>query len=141
VLRALARKHGSLDGAVARRAEMREELSRLRGGGERLTGIDAEIARAGREAAAHAAEIGHVRGEAARGFAAGVRRELDGLAMGRCRIEVALSPPEGGSPVEGAVLGPAGAERAEILIAPNPGEPPRPLAKIASGGELSRKCD
>jgi DNA repair protein RecN (Recombination protein N) len=36
------------------------------------------------------------------------------------------------------VLGAAGAERAEILLAPNPGEPPRPLAKIASGGELSR---
>jgi DNA repair protein RecN (Recombination protein N) len=138
VLRALARKHGSLDGALARRAEMREELARVRGGGERLAGIAEEIARAGREAAARAAEIGRARAEAARGFAAGVRRELDGLAMGRCRIEVALGPPEGGIPVDGAVLGPAGAERAEILIAPNPGEPPRPLAKIASGGELSR---
>jgi DNA repair protein RecN (Recombination protein N) len=138
VLRALARKHGSLDGALARRAEMREELARVRGGGERLAGIAEEIARAGREAAARAAELGRARAEAARGFAAGVRRELDGLAMGRCRIEVALGPPEGGIPVDGAVLGPAGAERAEILIAPNPGEPPRPLAKIASGGELSR---
>jgi DNA repair protein RecN (Recombination protein N) len=67
-----------------------------------------------------------------------VRSELDELAMGRCRIEVALLPPDGGIPVDGAVLGPSGAERAEILIAPNPGEPPRPLAKIASGGELSR---
>ncbi len=40
--------------------------------------------------------------------------------------------------VDGAVLSADGAERAEILIAPNPGESPRPLAKIASGGELSR---
>lgn len=40
--------------------------------------------------------------------------------------------------VEGTPLGLSGAERAEILIAPNAGEPPRPLAKIASGGELSR---
>jgi DNA repair protein RecN (Recombination protein N) len=58
--------------------------------------------------------------------------------MGRCRLEVALAPVDSGVPVDGAVLGADGAERAEILIAPNPGEPPRPLGKIASGGELSR---
>jgi DNA repair protein RecN (Recombination protein N) len=138
VLRTLARKHGSLDGALARRTEMRDELARLRGGGERLSVIDEEIARAGGQALALAREIGRARAEAARGFAAGVRRELDGLAMGRCRIEVALAPPEGGIAVDGASLGPVGAERAEILIAPNPGEPPRSFAKIASGGELSR---
>ena len=139
VLRALARKHGgSLDQALARRSGMRDELARLRGGGERLSVIDEEVGRRGKEAAKLAKEIGRARAEAARGFASAVRRELDGLAMGRCRIEVALLPPESGVPVEGAVLGPSGAERAEILIAPNPGEPPRPLARIASGGELSR---
>ncbi len=58
--------------------------------------------------------------------------------MGRCRMEVAFTAPEGSIDVEGRALGPCGAERAEILIAPNAGEPPRPLAKIASGGELSR---
>jgi len=67
-----------------------------------------------------------------------VERELSGLSMGRCRVEVVLSPPEGGIPVGGRTLSPSGAERAEILIAPNPGEPPRPLSRIASGGELSR---
>ena len=67
-----------------------------------------------------------------------VQRELTGLAMGRCRIEVAFLPPNGGVDVGGRKLAASGAERAEILIAPNPGEPPRPLARIASGGELSR---
>jgi DNA repair protein RecN (Recombination protein N) len=139
LLRALARKHGgSLEQAVARRAEMREELSRLQGGGERLGALAAEIATRGEAAAKLARELSRARARAARGFAEAVRGELDGLAMGRCRIEVALLPPEGGVPVDGAVLGPDGAERAEILIAPNPGEPPRPLARIASGGELSR---
>jgi DNA repair protein RecN (Recombination protein N) len=138
VLRALARKHGSLERALARQAEMREELARLRGGGERLAVVDEEIAARGKEALSLAKEVGRARAEAARGFASSVRRELEALAMGRCRIEVALRPPEAGVPVDGVVLGPAGAERAEILIAPNPGEPPRPLAKIASGGELSR---
>jgi DNA repair protein RecN (Recombination protein N) len=58
--------------------------------------------------------------------------------MARCRLEVVLLPPESGVEARGRVLGPSGAERAEILIAPNPGEPPRPLARTASGGELSR---
>jgi DNA repair protein RecN (Recombination protein N) len=139
LLRAVARKHGgSLEAAVARRAEMHEELARLRGGGERQRDLDGELCARGREALALARELSRGRAEAARGFAAAVRRELDGLAMGRCRLEVELLPPEGGIPFEGAVLGSAGAERAEILLAPNPGEPPRPLAKIASGGELSR---
>ncbi len=139
LLRGLARKHGgSLEAAVARRAEMHEELGRLRGGGDRLRELAAELAARGGEALALARELGRGRAEAARGFAASVRRELEGLAMGRCRLEIALLPPEAGVPVDGAVLGPDGAERAEILIAPNPGEPPRPLVRIASGGELSR---
>jgi DNA repair protein RecN (Recombination protein N) len=138
LLRALARKHGSLDGAIARRAEMREELARLRGGGERVTALAGEVAAAGREAAKLARALTAARQEAADGFAAAVRAELEALAMGRCRLEVALLPPEVGVEVEGVRLGAEGAERAEILIAPNPGESPRPLARIASGGELSR---
>jgi DNA repair protein RecN (Recombination protein N) len=138
LLRALARKHGSLDAAVARRAEIREELARLSGGGERLGELAAAIDARGREAARLADALTRARAEAARGLAEAVRRELAGLAMGRCGIEVALLPPESGIDVAGKRLGPAGAERAEILIAPNPGEPPRPLARIASGGELSR---
>jgi DNA repair protein RecN (Recombination protein N) len=139
LLRALARKHGgSLEQAVARRAEMREELDRLRGGGERLREIAGEVAGLGQAAAKLARELTRAREKAARGFAEAVRAALDGLAMGRCRIEVALVAPEAGVPVEGTLLGADGAERAEILIAPNPGEPPRPLARIASGGELSR---
>jgi DNA repair protein RecN (Recombination protein N) len=139
LLRALARKHGgSLDAAIARRAEMREELSRVRGGGERLAELGGALAERGAEAARIARELTAAREKAARGFAAAVRGELEELAMGRCRLEVALLPPEAGVPVDGVLLGPTGAERAELLIAPNPGEPPRPLARIASGGELSR---
>jgi DNA repair protein RecN (Recombination protein N) len=139
LLRALARKHGgSLGHAIARRAEMREELAGLRGGGERLQAVAGEIAGRGKEAAALARELSRARAKGARALAEAVRGELAGLAMGRCQFEIALAPPEGGIPCEGVVLAPDGAERAEILIAPNPGEPPRALARIASGGELSR---
>jgi len=139
LLRAIARKHGgSLEQACARHGGMREELASLRGGGERLAAIAGEIAARGSEAAKLARDVTRARQKAARALAEAVRTELEGLAMGRCRLEVALAPPEAGVPVDGVVLAPDGAERAEILIAPNPGESPRPLARIASGGELSR---
>lgn len=139
LLRALARKHGgTLEAALARRSTMREELSRLSGGGERLAELAGEIEARGAEALRLAEGLTRGRAQAARRLAGAVERELGGLAMGRCRLEVALLPPEGGIPVGGRLLAPCGAERAEILIAPNPGEPPRPLARIASGGELSR---
>jgi len=138
LLRALARKHGSLEAAIARRAEMQGELARLSGGGERLREIAGEIEAREKDALAAAAALGRARAEAARALAGAIGRELAGLAMGRCFVEVALSPPEHGIPAAGRILGPDGAERAELRVAPNPGEAPRPLAKIASGGELSR---
>jgi DNA repair protein RecN (Recombination protein N) len=138
-LRAIARKHGgTLEAAVAGRARMIAELAGLQGGGERLESLAAEIASAGREATALAGELTKARATAAKRFATGVAGELSGLAMGRCRLEVAFAPPDAALQVAGVRLGPGGAERAELLIAPNPGEAPRPLAKIASGGELSR---
>jgi DNA repair protein RecN (Recombination protein N) len=138
-LKALARKHGgSLESAVAGRAQMAAELASLQGGGERLETLAAQIEGAGCAAVALARELTKGRAAAAKRFASGVAGELTGLAMGRCRLEVAFSPPDGGVEVAGVRLGPTGAERAELLIAPNPGESPRPLAKIASGGELSR---
>jgi len=117
---------------------MREEVARLSGGGERLATLGAEIEARGAAASRLAGQLTCARADAALRFAEAVRHELEALAMGRCRIEVALLPPEGGIDVGGRPLGPSGAERAEILIAPNVGEPPRPLARIASGGELSR---
>ncbi len=139
LLRALARKHGgSLEAALARRCAMRDELARLSGGGERLAELSGEIEARGAEALRLAEGLSRGRAQAARRLAEAVERELAGLAMGRCRLEVALLPPEGGIPVGGRLLASCGAERAEILIAPNPGELPRPLARIASGGELSR---
>jgi DNA repair protein RecN (Recombination protein N) len=139
VLRTLARKHGgSVPAALARRAAMREEHQALRGGGERLEALGGEIEAAGERALALAERLGRARAEAARTFGEAVRAELEALAMGRCRVEVAFHRPEPGVALGGRTLAACGAERAEILIAPNPGEPARPLARIASGGELSR---
>jgi DNA repair protein RecN (Recombination protein N) len=138
-LKTLARKHGgSLAEALARREAMRRELQAASGSGERLAELSRRIAELGPRAAERARALGAARREASVAFARAVQRELEALAMGRCRLEVAFLPPADGVEQEGMRLGPGGAERAEILIAPNPGEPPRALSRIASGGELSR---
>jgi DNA repair protein RecN (Recombination protein N) len=139
LLRGIARKHGgSLDAALARRDEMRAELAGLEG----AEGRRGEVARAAEAqaavAAGLAAELGAERQRAARAFSRAVSRELERLAMGRCRVEVGFAEPASCVEVAGHRLSATGAETAEIRIAPNPGEPPRPLARVASGGELSR---
>ncbi len=129
----LARKHRVAPEALAgRHAEIAAELESLRGAGERLAALDGELA------AAHA----HWRSRAealalARRRAAGLLSErtsalIAELGMGGGRFEVALEPVDGDRP------DPQGAERAEFLVSANAGQPPRPLRKVASGGELSR---
>lgn len=102
-----------------------------------------EAARARDSAHAVAAELARAltakRKATARTLAKAFQRELSDLGMGGARIEVSVAPAEPGEPsVDGARLSPTGVDRVEFLIAPNAGEPARPLARIASGGELSR---
>ncbi|HJQ97835.1 MAG TPA: DNA repair protein RecN [Candidatus Polarisedimenticolaceae bacterium] len=104
-----------------------------------ISGLDAELgsARAAAEEArkayrAAAAVLTERRREAARALGPAVERELAPLALPKARFGVELRPSRDGVP------SPRGAERAEFLLAPNPGEPARPLARAASGGELSR---
>ena len=78
---------------------------------------------------AAATALTDARREAADRLAAAVNGELEPLGL-----------PAGsfGVSVEAVELGPSGADRVTFTFAPNPGEPPRPLARIASGGEASR---
>jgi len=70
------------------------------------------------------------RGRAAKSLERAVAGELLSLEMGRVEFRVAFSQVAGPAP--------GGNERVEFLISPNPGEPLKPLSKIASGGELTR---
>ncbi|HVT02611.1 MAG TPA: DNA repair protein RecN [Thermoanaerobaculia bacterium] len=83
------------------------------------------------------------RAKAARAFEAAVQKELGDLAMEGTTIRVAIATArEEGSPLiisgHSVAFGSDGYDRIELLIAPNKGEELRPLARIASGGELSR---
>lgn len=83
------------------------------------------------------------RRDAAERLADAVGKELAILGMGRARVVVDVAPVAhvalaGAIALDGARLTRNGIDRVEFLIAPNPGEDPRPLRRIASGGELSR---
>src|SRR5512137_541859 len=139
VLRGVVRKHGgSLEAALSRREVMKAELAGLAGAEGRREEVARAVAGSAAEAAGLASELGRERRRAAQAFCRAVAEELRGLAMSRCRVEVAFSEPGGCIEAGGHRLGASGAETAEILIAPNPGEPARPLGRVASGGELSR---
>jgi DNA repair protein RecN (Recombination protein N) len=129
----LKRKYGaSVAGILERLAALkaeRGELANIEDALDRRQKEEAAARKAYREAAA--ALSARRKADAAR-FSSAVEKELQGLAMEKARLRVALEPVSDESPR------PSGAETASFLFAPNPGEPEKPLEKIASGGELSR---
>jgi DNA repair protein RecN (Recombination protein N) len=130
LIRRLMRKHsGSLDDVIAKAAELRGELAALIGRNTRLAELAALRASAEAVAVAAAAALTRSRCRAARRLEKEVGAALAELGMGSARLSVIVEP---------RTLGPAGADRIELMLASNKGEDLRPLAKVASGGELSR---
>jgi DNA repair protein RecN (Recombination protein N) len=112
----------------ARQAASR--LGELDGDDDRIAGLAAEAERLGAAVAELAAQLTTLRKEAAARFATEVTGELAALAMPHASLTVAVTPQE--------EFGPHGADEVEIRLAAHPGAPALPLAKGASGGELSR---
>lgn len=142
-LRRLARKHGGdLAGVVARRETMRGELSGLTGHAEHLAALEAERAEKLNVARRLADALTLARRASALEFARAVVDRLGDLEMKKTIFEVRVSAAgadaDGALEGDGARLTPRGHDSIEFLLSPNPGEEPRPLARIASGGELSR---
>jgi DNA repair protein RecN (Recombination protein N) len=127
----LERKHGGSVAAVLEHAERcRTERDRLEQAEVATERAEAELEAALAKRASLAAELGDRRAEAAPRLAEAVREELASLAMEDASFEVLLEPRD--------EIGPSGAERAELMLAPNPGVPAAPIREAASGGELSR---
>jgi DNA repair protein RecN (Recombination protein N) len=143
----LCRRHpeagGTVVGMLARRTEIEAELAELEGDAGNLAELQAKAAAAldeYRTAAVALSAARHVWGEA---LARRIEEELADLGLAKARLAVALEQRrragsalvQGGEPID---FGPRGIDQVTLLFAPNPGEEPRPLARIASGGELSR---
>ncbi len=129
----LARKHHiEAEALPARLEKMQAELARLEGPEHSLEALEAELVQATEAYDRLAAEIGERRRAAAGELAQAITEAMQDLGMAGGRFEVAL---ETLAPGERRVWG---RERVQFLVSANPGQPPRPLAKVASGGELSR---
>lgn len=130
VLYRLSRKYGQTEEemlAFLERAQ--EELEQLESSEENCRQMELEIKAAKQEADQLADQLSHARQETAKHLDAAICEELSYLNMPGVAFITRFTPCQ---------LYSGGSERIEFLISANPGEPPKPLSKIASGGELSR---
>ncbi|WP_438008724.1 DNA repair protein RecN [Sorangium sp. So ce321] len=141
-LEGLLRQHGpTIDDVLAARARLATEL-------EQLAGVESHVAELERRrdallavAAERARKLSVKRRKAGEKLGVAISAELADLGMGGARVVVDVAPHGGDRAelvVDGARLGQDGIDRVEFLISPNKGIEPRPLRRIASGGELSR---
>jgi DNA repair protein RecN (Recombination protein N) len=136
----LQRKYGSTEQEILAFAEQcRAELQRLLSPEETVRALETERAAAAARYAELALALSKKRRAAARDLEKKVEAELAQLAMEKTRFKVRFDPDipmADGADTSGWTE--RGLESAEFLLSPNPGEELRPLARIASGGELSR---
>ncbi|MET7621262.1 DNA repair protein RecN [Streptomyces sp. NPDC005408] len=145
-LTALTRKYGeSIDAVIAWSQEGAERLTELDGDDDRIGELAAERDALRNELSGLAQALTDARTEAAARFAEAVTAELASLAMPHARVSFDIRQTEAADEASGVevggrsvVYGPSGVDEVELLLAPHPGAPPRPIAKGASGGELSR---
>ncbi|MFP4601093.1 MAG: DNA repair protein RecN, partial [Persicimonas sp.] len=152
VIKRLKRKHGvgDVEGILKKAGWMREELDELENAEERGDALEKELEKAKKDALDIAHKLSKQRRKAAGQLQERIESELDDLNMKHTRFVVSFEPAElpkkselhdESSDIAQTIseqLGPDGFDQIEFLIAPNAGEEPRPLAKTASGGELSR---
>lgn len=129
-----------LPALVLRLKEMKTELKSLEGAEERLEELAMAVRKRWKEALEVAQALSLARQDAARALEAATEAELKSLSMPRARFVIQVNPRPGlDEPTEGGGgIGGLGIDRVEFFLSANAGETPRPLAKVASGGELSR---
>lgn len=142
-LQKLLRKHGpTTSELLAHRDTVKTELDKISSAADRAEELERVRDAKLKIVAGAARALSQKRRAAAEKLADAIGHELAQLGMGRARVvvDVTDTQPSVDAPlvVDGAKLTHNGIDRVEFLIAPNRGEQPRPLRKIASGGELSR---
>ena len=129
IQRLLRARTTTLDDLIETTAADRRRLAELDPAGTDLESLGQQVEQLRSELRRSADHISAVRRRTTVRLAAQVRPELAALAMPHAQLEFSVEP---------APMGPRGADSVTIMLAANPGSDPVPLAKAASGGELSR---
>ena len=128
----------SVDDLVVYRVGLDEQETRLQKDEDDLSGIEGELANEYAKLKSTAADLSKQRRKVAKRLAAETQKQFADLGMAEARLDAVLEPlPLGDDPTT-AEIHSWGADQLELTLAANPGEPARPLRKVASGGELSR---
>ncbi len=159
LINSLKRKYGGSIGEILAFGETAsQDLENLDHTEERVEGLESRETDLEREVGVLAGQLSEARQQAATRLAAAIQEEVAGLAVGHAQVLVDLrqADSEDGVPVETVGTAPdstpgsggqserwlafngTGIDSVEFLISLNPGEPPRPLSRVASGGEASR---
>lgn len=147
LLRTLRKKYGGREGSVAavlaHLARIKLEIDSVEHGEELTAGLRRQLEEHRQQLESGAVELSAKRTQAAQKMAKAVEAELKDLGMEKARFAVEVAQQEDADgPVRfkdrSVAAGAAGIDRVRFLISPNPGEEPKALARIASGGEISR---
>jgi DNA repair protein RecN (Recombination protein N) len=136
-LQKLKRKYGQdIAGVISFRTEAAEKLASLENWEEDRAGLEKQVAELEADVFARAEKLTAARVAAGRKLEESVRAIISTLGMPNARFAIRIQriPPSDGK----IVVGPTGADDLEFYVSANKGEPLRPLAEVASGGELSR---
>ena len=122
----------TIEGLLVKADRLKQQLDAFSSLENRCAALRERVSQDGQALASLAEQLTAGRGQAAERMEKRIVKELLALRMNRTRVHVQVVPIEDGRP------GPMGRDRIEFLFSANPGEPPMPLTKVASGGELSR---
>ncbi len=139
LLRRLETKYGRpLAELIAYRDSLSDQEARLKQQETDQATVQAELEEVFGRLKEAGGELSRQRQRVAKKMAAAVQRELAALGMPEARLDAALQPLAVGDDPGKAEVPEGGLDQFELMLAANPGEPARPLRKVASGGELSR---
>jgi DNA repair protein RecN (Recombination protein N) len=134
-LERLKRKFGpDLSDVLSRRESFAEEVAALDDSSDRAAALEARAAEAARAFLSAAADVSAARRKAARRLVPALEAALGDLAMPQSKVEVRIAD----GAADRSTWTRRGVDDVALQLSPNPGEAVRPLARIASGGELSR---
>lgn len=139
MLRKLESKYRkSIDELIVYRVGLDEQEARLQSAEDDLDQLEGQLSAQFRQVRDTAGELSKQRGKVARRLAAEAQKQLADLGMAEARLGAELTATELGNDPLTAEVPAWGIDTLELTLAANPGEPARPLRKVASGGELSR---